>query len=97
MELSKGIKVTSFFPGRVRLHVAELKHAPGLCKTAETELASVPGITHIETNPALGSVLIRYDRRQLAQPHAVEQLASVLDKLFPGHGFERLSHWLGDR
>jgi hypothetical protein len=95
MELSKGIKVTSFFPGRVRLHVAELKHASGLCRTAETELARVPGITQVETNAALGSMLIRYDRRALAQPHAAEALVSILDKLFPGHDFGRLSHWLG--
>lgn len=94
MELSKGIKVTSFFPGRVRLHVAELKHAPALAKMAELELAKVLGIKRVETNPALGSMLILYNRRVLAQPTSAQSLLSTLDNLFPGHDFARLSHWL---
>lgn len=94
MEISKGIKVTSFFPGRVRLHVAELKHAPALANAAEQALSQLAGIRHVETNPALGSMLIQYDRRALSQPQAAQALIGALDKLFPGHDFARFSHWL---
>lgn len=96
MEISKGIKVTSFVPGRARLHVTELRHAPALCARVTEALNTVPGIHRIETNAAVGSMLIVYDRDTVAQPASAQRLVAVLDELFPGHDFARLSHWLSD-
>lgn len=80
-----GIKVVSFVPGRVRLKVQRLKHAPRFASRVEALVSKVPGIEKVEANPLTGSVLINYDVDTLsfyAREH-LDALETALRQLFP--------------
>ncbi|MGD2075141.1 MAG: hypothetical protein PVI91_15335 [Gammaproteobacteria bacterium] len=94
MKIAEGVRVTSFFPGRVRLKVDDLRGNQVLAQAVEVRLASIDGIRHVEANPASGSLLVKYDRRQIAQTASARALGAALRELFPRIDFSRFEHWL---
>lgn len=53
-------------PGRLRLRLGRLKANEPAAQAACEALRPLPGVTHVESNPATGSVTIRYDSRESA-------------------------------
>lgn len=86
----KGITVVSYLPGRVRLHIDALHGDGQLAQRVENEVGDVPGIAKVATNATTGAVLVRYDRRTLAQRGNAERLFDVLRRLFPESDLEEL-------
>jgi hypothetical protein len=94
MKIAEGVKVLSFFPGRVRLRVDDLKGNRILAETVITRLTNIPGIAHVETNTVSASLLVKYDRNRIAQPDAAQALGTALRELFPRLDFSRLEQFL---
>jgi hypothetical protein len=94
MKIAEGVKVLSFFPGRVRLRVDALKGNRVLAEAVEMRLKSIPGIARVETNATSASLLVRYDRRRIAQRDAAQALGAALRELFPQLDFSRLEGFL---
>jgi hypothetical protein len=85
-----GIKVVSYFPGRIRLRVDKLKHDPGFAAAVQEKLQDVPGIKKLEVKESTGSILVVYDKKTLVQPAASKQLLARLHKLFPEADTDRI-------
>ena len=94
MQVANGVKVLSFFPGRVRLRVDALKGDRGLVEAVELRLAKIPGISHVEAHATSASLLVKYDARQIGRPASAQALTAALRELFPGVDVSRLQHWL---
>lgn len=88
------IKIVHAIPGRIRLKVAGLKANPSLGRTIQTRLQAVPGIKTVETNPLIGSVLIRFDPEALMAPAALLTLSETLTDLFPELDQTRLAEFM---
>lgn len=69
MKNEKDIQVVHALPDRVRLKLPRLKNNMAYAEEIQRRLHSVQGITHLETNPKTGSLLIQYD------PTVLEMLA----------------------
>ncbi|MCA9453437.1 MAG: hypothetical protein H6750_06220 [Nitrospiraceae bacterium] len=69
MKIEKDIQVVHALPDRVRLKLHRLKNNIAYAEEIQNLLHKVHGITHLETNPKTGSLLIQYD------PTALEVLA----------------------
>ncbi len=83
MKIAEGIKVSSFIPGRLRLKVNELHDNPELAEQVERKLSGVAGVKGVQANPVSASLLVKYDRKTIAEAHAVEALSKALKALFP--------------
>ena len=94
MKIAEGVKVLSFFPGRVRLRIDDLKGNRALAQAVEARLAGIAAISHVEANSASASLLVKYDRRQIGRPDSARALDAALRELFPRLNFSRLQHWL---
>jgi len=53
--------VSHHIPGRMRVKVPSAKDQPRVLRQIQQSLAPMPGVQHVEINPATGSVLILYD------------------------------------
>jgi hypothetical protein len=89
-----GIKVVSFFPGRVRLKVDKLKDDARFAKRVETTLSGLASIKLVETDPEAGKVLIKYDRKSLQDTKNVDELIKSLKSLFPNADIDKLKSML---
>lgn len=89
-----GAKVVSFIPGRVRLKIDALQGDPELAGRVEKRLREVAAVTSVETKPETGSVLVKYNRREISKPENVDALCSRLTELFPDFDVERVRKWL---
>jgi heavy-metal-associated domain-containing protein len=69
MKIEKDIQVVHALPDRVRLKLHRLKNNMAYAEEIQRRLYNVQGITHLETNPKTGSLLIHYD------PTVLEMLA----------------------
>ena len=69
MKNEKDIQVVHALPDRVRLKLHRLKNNMPYAEELQRRLHDVQGITHLETNPKTGSLLIHYD------PTVLEMLA----------------------
>jgi hypothetical protein len=58
--------IISDLPGRLRLRVAQLRGFHWLAAEVAGHLARQPGIRQVTANPATGSLLIYYDRLEVA-------------------------------
>jgi copper chaperone CopZ len=63
-------------PGRLRLRLRQLKANQPAAQAACEALRPLPGVTHVDSNPATGSVTIRYDCRE----SALEEVWEVLHR-----------------
>ena len=90
-----GIKVVSFFPGRVRLRIEKIEQEPGFGDKVQSSLEGIPGIKKLEVKESTSSVLVVYDKKKLKQPEASEQLMQQLHKLFPDLDVGRVKDLLG--
>jgi Heavy metal associated domain 2 len=61
MKIEKDIQVVHALPDRVRLKLHRLKNNMAYADEIQRRLHNVQGITHLETNPKTGSLLIQYD------------------------------------
>lgn len=67
-------------PGRVRLRNAALVRRRELCQAVERELMNTFGVDRYSTNEFTGTVLIKFDPRQIQKHQLVELLDAVLPK-----------------
>ena len=61
---SKNVQILHSAQGRVRLHLAKLKHDQKESKAVHRRLCSIKGIDSVEINPQTGNVKIDYDAGQ---------------------------------
>lgn len=59
-------KVSCDFPGRLRLHPANLKGHGSLVEPIAQVLGSMPGVKQVEVSSLTGSILIVYDKSKYA-------------------------------
>ncbi len=52
-------------PGRLRLRMPERRGDEAFARQVEQLLAPIPGVTQVHANPVTGSVLVRFDPRQM--------------------------------
>lgn len=90
----EGVKITSFFPGRIRLKIADLVDNAALAARVERDIAAIDGIRQIEIDPQDGSVLIKYEKRRITAPDASRALLQTLRRHFPDRDFSKIEHWL---
>jgi Cu2+-exporting ATPase len=95
---SKNVQILHSAQGRVRLHLAKLKHDHKESKAVHRRLCSIKGIDSVEINPQTGNVKIDYDADQndflafqlsLAQALDMSPLdfdREELEKIFNGNG-----------
>ncbi|HEU4682944.1 MAG TPA: hypothetical protein VFS39_00395 [Nitrospira sp.] len=55
-----GIRVEHAIPGRLRLKYRPMKANPALAGHLQKTLSSIDGVTHVDTNPAIGGVTVHY-------------------------------------
>jgi copper chaperone CopZ len=63
-------------PGRLRVKNPILKYNQRKCELAKTTLQGLPGVHEVKTNPATGSVIIRYDAAAIK----TDRLLSALEE-----------------
>ena len=90
-----GVKVVSFFPGRVRLRVERMKEDPEFAEQIKKGLTHIPGIKKLEIKESNHSVLVVYDKKKLKEPDSSKQLVKGLHKLFPDMDTGRITKLLG--
>lgn len=56
----RSVEVSSYIPGRVRLHTKKLVNNPNLEQKIKTQLGAYSEIESVETNLLTGSILITY-------------------------------------
>jgi hypothetical protein len=71
------MEVSSHFEGRVRVRDAGLKQEPLLAKAREALLA-LPGVSEVEANPRVGSLLVLYSAAVTAAGKILRALSEVL-------------------
>jgi hypothetical protein len=69
------VAVLHYLPGRVRLHVPELRRKAALAESALAWLRAQPGITSARLNAACASLVVEFDRAR--EP----ALQGILDRL----------------
>lgn len=85
-----GIKIISFFPGRVKLKLETLVGQEDLARRASAELSQARAIKKVLVDPLKGHVLINYDRKRIAEPESLDELTGVLSGLFPDLDWDAL-------
>jgi len=65
MKNEKDIQVLHALPGRVRIKLSRLKNDMAYASRIQQDILALPGITHLETNPKTGSLLIEHDQNVL--------------------------------
>lgn len=90
----QGVQIVSFIPGRVRLKVAKLQGNFEFSSIVQTELTAVPAISSVEIHVETGSVLVKYDRRNVANPESLDPLCGKLTDLFPDIDIAQVRKWL---
>jgi hypothetical protein len=89
-----GIKITHFFPGRVRLKVEKVKNNEAFAKKVEAELSNTLCIIEVEISALTGSVLVKYDKCAIKNEKNSDHLLATLKKLFPDLDTEKLRPYL---
>ena len=99
---SQNVQILKSAQGRVRLHLAKLKHDQKESKAVHRRLCSIKGIDSVEINPQTGNVKIDYDAGQndsLAFQFSVAQALNLspldidseeFEKIFNGNGIPRI-------
>ena len=57
----RSVEISSYLPGRVRLHSKQLVGNPALEVEVQAQLGTFAELTNIETSTVTGSILIRYE------------------------------------
>ncbi len=57
----RSVEISSYLPGRVRLHSKQLAGSPALEVEVQAQLGAFPEIASVETSTVTGSILIKYD------------------------------------
>ncbi|MGP0594397.1 HMA2 domain-containing protein [Nitrospira sp. T9] len=78
MKTKTDIQVVHALPDRVRLKLHRLKNNMAYAEEIQRQLHQVQGITHLETNPKTGSLLIQYDPAVLKMLALHPSIASSL-------------------
>lgn len=89
-----GIKITHFFPGRVRLKVEKVKNNEAFAKKIEAELSNTLCISEVEVSVLTGSVLVKYDKHTIKDTKNSDHLLTTLKKLFPDLDTDKLRPYL---
>lgn len=79
MKNEKAIQIVHALPDRVRLKLHRLKNNMAYADEIQNHLHKVQGITHLETNPKTGSLLIQYDPAVLEVLALHPSISSCLD------------------
>jgi hypothetical protein len=79
----EGVKILSFFPGRVKLRIEAVKGEEALAKRATKDIGAIDAIKKIMVDPGKGDVLINYDRKLIKEPATIDALSDTLSELFP--------------
>jgi hypothetical protein len=90
-----GVKILSFFPGRVKLRIEAVQGDEALAKQATTEIGANSAIKKIMVDPGSGNVLINYDRKLIKEPETIDALSDTLAELFPDIDIDALRAKLG--
>ena len=61
---TKNVQILHAAHGRVRLHLAKLKHDPKESEAVHSRLRAIDGIDSVDVNPQTGNVKINYDACQ---------------------------------
>lgn len=61
----RSVEVSSYIPGRVRLHSRNLVNNPGLEQQVLAQLNAFSEINKVETSTVTGSILIQYEPAKL--------------------------------
>lgn len=69
------VEVVHHMRGRLRLRAAVLKGDAAASTTAGRQLAPIAGVTSVAANPWTGSLLLKYDPKQLAPSDVIDVLA----------------------
>jgi len=56
----RSVEISSYLPGRTRLHSRKMINNPGLEQQVKARLSAFAEIEQVETNTLTGSILIRY-------------------------------------
>lgn len=72
--IMRSVQVSSYIPGRIRLHSRRLIGNANLCRQVYAYIASYHEIDSVEVNMVTGSVLIKYQPTLLRTNH---ELAKV--------------------
>jgi hypothetical protein len=78
-----GVKILSFFPGRVKLRIEAVQGEEALAKKATADIGANAAIKKIMVDPGKGDVLINYDRKLIKEPETIDALSDTLAELFP--------------
>jgi hypothetical protein len=90
----EGVKLKSFFPGRVKLRVEAIEGDEQFARNVQDDLAALEGIKFVEADPERGTLMIKYDKKRLLQPDCAQALLAVLEGHFPSIDFDRIKGWL---
>lgn len=61
----RSVEISSYIPGRVRLHSKKLVNNPDLEQQVKAQLGAFAELDEIETSTVTGSILIKYKPEQL--------------------------------
>ena len=61
-------------PGRLRIKNAAFKHSPSQVRHLKKLLAPLYGIQSFDVNPITGSMLIRYDFKEISEAQIIQAL-----------------------
>jgi hypothetical protein len=89
-----GIKVVHAIPGRIRVKISRIKEDPALARELQERLSAARGIERAEVNPITGSVLVLYDKTELASLDSLLSVAGWFGPLFADFEFSELEDWL---
>jgi hypothetical protein len=84
-----GISIVHRVPGRARVRVKRMKYNTGLANKLKERLATVPGITTVETSVVTAGAVINYNPGLMCQPAALRALQEAWQDLFPGMQTDR--------
>ena len=81
-------------PGQLSLAVDKLKGNPDLIREVQAELAAIRGIEQVSTDPALGLLVVAYDKGQLTSFMSLLALKATFSAYFPEVDSMKLAFWL---
>lgn len=88
-----GVKVVSFFPGRVKIRVDALEGKADFAHSLQSDLRKIDGIKLAEVDAEAATVLIKYEKKRITVPASVDALFGTLTRHFPDIDFSKLRQW----
>ena len=74
----RSVEISSYLPGRIRLHSRDLVGNPNLEQEIKASLSPLDGIDSVETSTVTGSILIKYTPEQLRRNNELRKVEEYI-------------------